>query len=442
MRSLASLSRPEPVLVALWLIEIMQLAWSPPELRRAAGLLTIAYVVLAAVRLRRGTVLLCAPLAAAAAALAVLLDLGGSVMRGFENGAIFMAFFGSIVLLRALADRRPEITRTRTVFAGLDRKEALGAYLVGAHVVGSVLVVGVLAILGSILKQERDGKIRRRAAEAAQRGLCLAPLWSPFWVAAAFTAQQIPGVPAWEIMSLGLCMAAVGLAVGLAMEGRGVGPGALWRAVRGYAPIVPAVALCALLIAVLSGAAGLGTLGALIAATPVLAALVLAGGRARSGPLAADTWAGCGLVRDEVVVVVTALVLGRVLEAAIRDLGLSAMVEALALAPWAVIACVVCFVSLTALAGIHQLVSIIVVLVAFSPIDTGVADLVMMEAALVGWAFASMVGVTAVSVATASTMFRVPRAQLIFGPNLLFVAIFGLISIVLLAAINGLLHGG
>ena len=53
MRSLASLSRPEPVLVALWLMEIVQLAWSPPELRRAAGLLLIAYVVLAAARLRR-----------------------------------------------------------------------------------------------------------------------------------------------------------------------------------------------------------------------------------------------------------------------------------------------------------------------------------------------------------------------------------------------------
>lgn len=421
-------------------MEIVQLVWSAPELRRVAGMLMIAYLVLTVVRIRRGTFFLCAPLAIAAAALAALLDLGDSVIRGLENGAIFMAFFGSIVLLRALADRRPEITRTRTVFAGLGKKEALGAYLVGAHVVGSVLVVGVLAIQGSILKQERDDETRRRAAEAAQRGLCLAPLWSPFWVAAAFTAQQIPGVPAWEIMSLGLCMAAVGLVIGLAMQGRGIAPGALWRAVRGYAPIIPAVALCALLIAALSGVAGLSTLGALIAATPVLAALVLAGGKARAWPLAADTWTGCSLVRDEVVVVTTALVLGRVLEAAIRDLGLSATVDALALPPWAVIACVICFVSLTALAGIHQLVSIIVVLVAFAPVDTGVADIVMMEAALVGWAFASMVGVTAVSVATASAMFRVPRAQLIFGPNLLFAAIFGFVAIALLATINGFLH--
>ncbi len=420
-------------------MEIVQLVWSAPELRRVAGMLMIAYIVLTVIRIRRGTFFLCAPLAIAAAALAALLDLGDSVIRGFENSAIFMAFFGSIVLLRALADRRPEISRTRTVFAGLGKKEALGAYLVGAHVVGSVLVVGVLAIQGSILKQERDDETRRRTAEAAQRGLCLAPLWSPFWVAAAFTAQQIPGVPAWEIMSLGLCMAAVGLVIGLAMQGRGIAPGALWRAVRGYAPIIPAVALCALLIAALSGVAGLSTLGALIAATPVLAALVLAGGKTRARALAADTWTGCGLVRDEVVVVTTALVLGRILEAVIRDLGLSAMIDALALPPWAVIACVICFVSLTALAGIHQLVSIIVVLVAFSPVDTGVADLVMMEAALVGWAFASMVGVTAVSVATASAMFRVSRTQLIFGPNLLFSAIFGLVAIALLAAINGLL---
>jgi hypothetical protein len=63
----------------------------------------------------------------------------------------------------------------------------------------------------------------------------------------------------------------------------------------------------------------------------------------------------------------------------------------------------------------------------------------MMEAALVGWSFASMVGVTAVSTATASAMFGVPRVHLIFGPNLLFVLAFGALSVVLLSLVNGML---
>ena len=114
------------------------------------------------------------------------------------------------------------------------------------------------------------------------------------------------------------------------------------------------------------------------------------------------------------------------------------MIGALALPGWAVIACVIGTITLASLAGIHQVVSIIVVLVIFMPLETGIADVVMMEAALIGWAFASMVGVTAVSTATASAMFGVPRVQLIIGPNLLFVLAFGTLSVVLLSLMNGL----
>ena len=49
-----------------------------------------------------------------------------------------------------------------------------------------------MAILAPILKEDADDEARRRAAEVSQRGMCLAPLWSPFWVAAAFAAQQSP----------------------------------------------------------------------------------------------------------------------------------------------------------------------------------------------------------------------------------------------------------
>lgn len=440
--ALAPLPRPEPVLAALWLLQIAGLVWTAEWLPRAGGLLMAVYVVLAAVRARRATLLLCAPLAAAAVALAWLHGRPGDLLRGLEGAAVFMAFFGSIMLLRALADGRPEIARCREAFAGLGRREAAGARLIGAHVVGSVLVVGVLAVLGALVRDERDGRERRRAAEAAQRGMCLAPLWSPFWIAAAFTAQLVPGVPAWHVMSLGLGLALVGLALALAAGWRGAGWAALWRAVKGYGPVLPPVALCVALVAALSGAAGMTALGALIAAAPALALLALAARQARLRALAAGTWEGVALVRDEVLVVTTAVTLGRVLETAVAGSGLSAALGALALPAAAVIAAVIGFVTLAALAGVHQLVSVAVVLAAFAPVDTGVADVVMMEAALVGWAFASMVGVTAVSVATASAMFRVPRAELVLGPNLAYAAVFGAVAVAALAAVNGALQGG
>ena len=444
MKQFSRFFRSEPLLFVLWANELVRLVWSPPELQTASGWLMILYVVLSLNRLRRGTFILCIPLALLAAGLAVWFDEWAGIMRGFQNGAVFMAFFGTIVLLRSVADQRPEISRARSLFTGLRTEETNGAFLVGSHIIGSVLVVGVLAVLAPILKDDIDDAARRRAAEVSQRGMCLAPLWSPFWVAAAFAAQQIPGVPAWEIMALGLGMAVVGLILAHLMYARGVGLQDLWRAVRGFAPIVPSVAVCALMIAGLSSVAGLSTLQALIATIPLLAVMTLfmtRGGHApgaKARAIAVDTWRGSSRVCDEIVVVTTALILGRVLEAAVQEIGVGDMIGALALPGWAVIACVIGTITLASLAGIHQVVSIIVVLVIFMPLETGIADVVMMEAALIGWAFASMVGVTAVSTATASAMFGVPRVQLIIGPNLLFVLAFGTLSVVLLSLMNGL----
>lgn len=430
--------RSEPILFVLWVNELVRLVWSPPELQTASGWLMMLYVALSLLRIRRGTVFLCVPLAVLATGLAVAFDQWAGVTRGFENAAVFMAFFGSIVLLRAVADQRPEISRARSLFTGLRAEETNGAFLIGAHLIGSILVVGVLAVLAPILKDDADDATRRRAAEVSQRGMCLAPLWSPFWIAAAFAAQQIPGVPAWEIMSLGLALSAVGLVLAHLMYARDVGMADLWRAVKGFTPIVPSVAVCALMIAGLSSVAGLSTLKALIATIPILAALALLVGRnGQTRAVAGETWRGSSRVRDEIVVVTTALILGRVLEASVQDIGVGDLIGALALPGWAVIACVIGVITIASLAGIHQLVSIIVVLVVFMPLETGVSDVVMMEAALVGWAFASMVGVTAVSTATASAMFRVPRIQLIFGPNLMFVAVFGTVSVILLTLVNG-----
>ena len=436
---LLRLPRAEPVLFAIWAIELAGLVWSPPEMRTASGILMIAYLTLSLPRLRRGTIVLCLPLAVGAAALATWYGQWGAIFRGFAGGAVFVAFFGSIVLLRAIADRRPEIARARTLFTGLRREETNGAFLVGAHLIGAVLVVGVMALLAPILGRDADDATRRRAAEVSQRGMCLAPLWSPFWVAAAFAAQQIHGVPAWQIMGVGAALAAVGLVVAHVMYARGVGLGDLWRAIRGFAPIVPIVLLCAAAIAVLSSVAGLSTLKALIATIPALAVLVCVfEGRRYARVLAAETWRGGGRIADEVSVVTVAMVLGRVLEHAIHEAGLGSAIGALGLPPWAVIAAVVATITIAALVGIHQIVSLLVVFVVFAPLDTGVADVILMEAGLVGWGFASMVGVTAVSTATASAMFRVPRGQLIFGPNLAFVAVFGALSVVLLSVANGL----
>ena len=439
MANVSRIIRPEPILFILWANELIRLVWSPPMLQAASGWLMIVFVVLSLPRIRRSTVYLCVPLAVLTAGLALHFDQAASVMRGFQDAAVFMAFFGSIVLLRSLAERRPEISRARDLFTSLRTEQINGAFLVGAHVIGSILVVGVMAILAPILKHDADAVTRRRAAEVSQRGMCLAPLWSPFWIATAFATQQLPGVPAWEIMSLGLAMAAIGMVLAHIMYARDVGLSDLWRALLGFTPIVPTIALCAALITGLSAVAGLSTLKALVATIPFLAVVTLiATSMTTLRGVATETWRRSSRVSDEIVVVTAALVLGRVLQVAIGEIGIDETVAALTIPTWGVIASVIFIMTLASLVGIHQLVSMLVVLVIFVPLDTGVNDTILMEAALIGWAFASMIGLTAVSTATASAMFGVPRIQLIFGPNLAFAAVFGALSILLLSLVNSL----
>ena len=113
MANVSRILRPEPILFVLWANELIRLVWSPPVLQTAAGWLMIVFVVLSLPRIRRSTVYLCVPLAGLTAGLTLYFDQAVGVLRGFQDAAVFMAFFGSIVLLRALADRRPEISRAR-----------------------------------------------------------------------------------------------------------------------------------------------------------------------------------------------------------------------------------------------------------------------------------------------------------------------------------------
>jgi len=234
-------------------------------------------------------------------------------------------------------------------------------------------------------------------------------------------------------------MAAIGMVLAHIMYARDVGLSDLWRALLGFAPIVPTVALCAALITGLSAVAGLSTLKALIATIPFLAVLTLtAASMATLRAVTTETWRGSSRISDEIIVVTAALVLGRVSQVAIGEIGIGETVAALTIPTWGVIASVIFIMTLASLVGIHQLVSMIVVLVIVVPLDTGVNDTILMEAALIGWAFASMIGLTAVSTATASAMFGVPRIQLIFGPNLAFAAVFGALSVLLLSLVNSL----
>jgi len=275
------------------------------------------------------------------------------------------------------------------------------------------------------------------AALASQRGMCLASFWSPFWVGMSVCYVHLPAVPLWQLMALGIGMNALGLVVAQSLYGRGVGPGGMARALRALAPALPPVGVAALVVVAIQAATPFSTLQSLILGVPVLCLATLAAQGLRPMRAAVlQAGRGIGALGGEIALLTFSFALGLALQGALEAAGAGAKIAALAPPPWVVIAAVVAMIGVPALAGIHQIVTATLALVLFGSLPFGVSQLVLMEAALIGWGFASMIGLSAVSVATAAAMFGVPLERVAYGPNIRFTAIFGVIAVAALAVVN------
>jgi hypothetical protein len=89
--------------------------------------------------------------------------------------------------------------------------------------------------------------------------------------------------------------------------------------------------------------------------------------------------------------------------------------------------------------GLHAIVTGTFLLVIFTGIPTGVADLMLMQALLAGWGLASGISISSLSIATGSVMFRVSPTQLIPLKNIVYVFTLGAVVAAILSALNGFL---
>ena len=105
---------------ALWALAVFDILYPVQVLAPAMAILLVGFVALALPRTGRHTQALCGALAAATAGLAAAYGRWDAVSDGIARAAIFPAFLSTIVLLRAVADQRPEIAAARRMFAALD----------------------------------------------------------------------------------------------------------------------------------------------------------------------------------------------------------------------------------------------------------------------------------------------------------------------------------
>ena len=429
-----------PLFALVWLLVLTRILWRDAPVDDAATLALGLLFAIGLTRARRQTLALAAALSLAALGVVAALGDWWALWRGLGDATTFAAFFVTLVVLRTTAERRPETGRTRHLMALLDPRQRTTATLYGANVMGSVLVVGAHAILAPVHDRNAPEPERRRAAIIALRGMGLAGLWSPFWVAMAVGLQHLPEVPLWSVMALGLALAVPALVLGQVMAG--AFQGGTRTPLAALLPVVPPVAVAASTVVVLASFTPLRPLEALLLGIPaVCAAAQLPLGRGAVREIVRASYDRTPAVLGELVIVTCAFVLGRVLVGGLDVLDPGLWPEPGTIPAPAVIAFTIVVPAALALFGIHQIVTITVLLVLFSQVPTGVADLILFQGALVSWAIASMIGLSAISTVAAASFFRVRLERVAFGANLGFGAALAALGTAILSLLNAVLAG-
>jgi len=432
----------DALLTLLWGAELAHLAFpnliSPDYL--APGL--VLYVLLGLMGSRWQTLALIGALAATSTGLCLAFGAWASIFDGLRKAHIFLAFLPTVMLIRATMDQRPEIAVARKLFSSLDQKERGAGLLFGCHALGSVLSVGIFALLAPILGPHAPEEERKYVVGVGLRGMCLASVWSPFFVSLALASAHLPDVPLWQIMPLGLAFAAVGLMMSYMMFERATGIASLARSLSSLAPVVPMIVVAAILVALVSGLTPLSTLEALVVSIPPLCIVsLLPQGRKGLATACRGTYTGLGNVSAEIGILTLSIILGAVFEASLGPSGLIDHLTFLGDSPLVAIAITMAAITGTGMLGIHPIVSATMLLVVFANVPHGVADLALMQTILIGWGLAAMISISGISVVISSALFSIPPERLIRGQNVLFVIAFGSLSVIILGILNSDLPG-
>lgn len=424
----------------LWILGLFQVLF-PNQLVSTlmAGLLACVAVI-ALPQATWNIKLLCAVLAATTLYIAHIYDQWDAIENGLRRATIFPAFLATIVLLRATADQRPEIGMARRLFAALDRERRDSGLVVGGFLIGSILQVGVFAIMAPILGRNASESERQEVFIAAMRGMALVPLWSPFVVGMAVASQYLPQVALWQIMSLGLGLSAFCIVISIICFDRRGGLKALWQSLMTLAPIAPPIAIAALFVVGTAIGTGFSTLQALVIAMPIpcLMAVALTPRGSISRALK-ETGTRLTRIGPETAILTFATIIGRVFEEALPAMGLLEWLQEIQLTPTVIIFFVIMFMNIMGMMAIHSIVSGTILLVLFTSIPTGLSDLVLMQALLTGWGLCTAVSISSLSVVTGATMFDLPITRLINWSNAIYVFLGGALCALILSAINPVL---
>ncbi|CAA7623328.1 conserved membrane hypothetical protein [Candidatus Terasakiella magnetica] len=214
------------VLLGMILCVVLGVLFPIAALKITARLLLVAYLVLEWRRMAvnaRIMVGLSAVLTAASAQ--VLPDPMGMVVAALDSGAFLATFFANQFFLREAASSSPLVRRCSHFFVNQRPGRRYALLTLGSYLFGIILNLGVLSLLGIMIRQRnslaaagghaevKDAR-ERRMVLALLRGFSVTPLASPLSVSLAVLLTALPNLHWSTILPLGLLSGAIVLGLG------------------------------------------------------------------------------------------------------------------------------------------------------------------------------------------------------------------------------------
>ncbi|MDC1135988.1 hypothetical protein OAT45_04690 [Alphaproteobacteria bacterium] len=442
MRSLPSLGMLKAWLaIACWGISLPLLLMPSPAPTAAmnfAGLLFLLFLGVAFLRLSKQSYII----------VAALFFIGGLVLPDWPDWEqikqagsfvlIFACLMPTLTLVRATAMTMPSVSRTQDKLAALPPKYSASGLQLASQILGGVMNIGTFALVSAALPAEASEERRKLAAEAALRGMNVAVLWSPFFIAFAVAGIYLPAGFAPGAISLGVLLAILFFIISSAIAAPSGARFAIWQSLQPLAPVASRLFFAAVCVILLSFATGLTALYAIIATMPLLCALQMVRRRETAKTILTNFMALQKNSGDDLVIISLSMVIASL---ASQTDYLSAILTAIfGSAPdiQIMLFALPVIVWIGAFIGVHPVISSAPLLAFFSPGVSVYDAMFLAQAHMLGWCTGTMTSYASLSVVTVSQQFRLRAGQLSFGVNFMASGALAIGGGILLGLLNHL----
>lgn len=427
--------------VSLWLLVVADLGLHALVLKRVAETILALLMIFALLRASSHIRVLAAMLILGTAALAWRAGDWQVAERGLGAALAIGAFLPVIVLLRATVEETPTVPAIRQRLSAMTGPERRAWMTGGAHLLASILTLGFISVQRPMLPDDLEPGERAALAECGIRGLGLAVVWSPFFVASAVASQLVPGVAAWQIVLNGWMLAALGAGIAHLMFNRELGVAALLRALGRLTPILVPTGLLVAAVVAISALTGWNVLQSVVVVVPtVCMAYLLWRDTSLITPVIRRVVEGAGRMGDEVLIMTASAIFGASIAGVAPPEALGVALESLAALPWLVITLEVFTIASLGFLGLHPMVSAAIIVPLTLTLQMPIANVVLSHIVILPWALSSMTAVWTLPVVMTAAAFRLPVKQLVFGRNMRFVLVYGFVACATLSALNALLN--